>query len=88
MSAGYFLAQHKAQLGDNKVVAHITIWQTSWLPNIVPWIEDMPDEPSDNSDPGSPMMIDPPPTNDGWRRVKRSMDNKNILREYFLGAKL
>jgi hypothetical protein len=88
MSAGYFLAQHKPQLGGNKVVARITVWQTSWLPNAVLWIEDEPDEEPDENSDGEPMMIDPPPINVGWRVVKRKADSKNILREHYLGAKL
>jgi hypothetical protein len=88
MSVGYFLAQHKRQLGGNKVVARITVWETGWLPSMVLWVEEEPESEEDENSDGEPMMLDPSPTNIGWRVVKRSTDSKNILREHHLGSKL
>ncbi|KAH7410129.1 hypothetical protein DE146DRAFT_751841 [Phaeosphaeria sp. MPI-PUGE-AT-0046c] len=92
-TVGFFLAQHKQQLG-NKYVPRITAFMSEgdiWVLNLLMWIEDAPTPPPP---PPPPMGLTGPGGSAHMgnvsesRVVKRSADGRNILREHIIHAKL
>lgn len=85
LGAGYFLAQHKAQLGGNKVISKITVWVPviGDSPTLLFWVADElePEEPADVKD-GSIGRI----AQDIM--VNSSSDGKDAIREYVFRARL
>ncbi|KAF1915787.1 hypothetical protein BDU57DRAFT_450258 [Ampelomyces quisqualis] len=94
IAVGYFLAQHKRQLGQ-KYIPKITIFTPNYEEiitlNLLFWVEDVP--------PGSPEKPKEDPMDTGpdmavavdildTRVVKRSVDGKNFVREHVMRAKL
>jgi hypothetical protein len=88
-AVGYFLAQHKAQIGGNRYVRSIHAFLSraeSVLPNLafhVDWAPNPPPEP-----PTDPINVLIPPPRQGGKVVGRSDDGKHILREHLLQAEL
>ncbi|KAF2125169.1 hypothetical protein P153DRAFT_300869 [Dothidotthia symphoricarpi CBS 119687] len=85
VAAGYFLAQHKAQLGGNKFIERVTVFRPDrgLMPYLLFWVEDAPAGPGE-------AVVDEKMGRDGVepRIVKRSVDGKNVEREHVLRAKL
>lgn len=80
-AAAYFLAQHKRQLGGNKVIDRVTVFRPDRgiMPYLLFWVEDAPNGPHtftvetgawDARDDLEPRM------------VKQSADGRNVEREY------
>ncbi|KAH7079666.1 hypothetical protein FB567DRAFT_501906 [Paraphoma chrysanthemicola] len=63
IAAGYFLAQHKRQLGGNKIIYTITVFRVKaddFLPNIIFWVKDGPGQNWGPSAPPNPFAPDRP----------------------------
>jgi hypothetical protein len=77
--AGYFLMQHKRQLGGSKWISKVRVFKSekegSW-PYLLFYVERPAEEPK------------PPPEGQGNTVVKRSMDGKSALREHVFRVKL
>ncbi|KAH6639025.1 hypothetical protein C7974DRAFT_387722 [Boeremia exigua] len=89
LAVGYFLAQHKTQLGGNKHVHKVTIWKDDeGDEQMLFWVKDAPpppvDDPWTTSD--SKGLMDT--FNKADNVVKRSVDGRNIIREHRILAKL
>ncbi|KAH7413607.1 hypothetical protein DE146DRAFT_749811 [Phaeosphaeria sp. MPI-PUGE-AT-0046c] len=89
LGAGFFLAQHKAQLG-NKVISKITVWTASEtdLPNLLFWVADELEPDPEDEDPEDPLpdilskhIVERQVV--GW-----SADKKHIIREHIFRARL
>jgi hypothetical protein len=87
VGAGYFLSQHKAQLGGNKFVEKITVFCNDAYgpPHLLFWIADKPEEepkkPDDPKDKGLGSMIE--------RHVLGSRkDVREVVREHVFKVRL
>jgi hypothetical protein len=83
---GYFLAQHKQQLG-NKYISKITVFvesETAGSPNMLFWVSDAPPPTEDPDDKGPGGVV----RNMALPVMRRSVNLKNILREHIIHAKL
>lgn len=92
MAVGFFLAQHKAQLGL-KYVSKITVFTDDEKPlkppNMLFWVEDVP--PPKETKPGEDPKDTGPGSISGTlksRVLKRSRDGRNVIREHIFYAKL
>lgn len=79
---GYFLAQHKAQFGGNKVVEKITVFRNDayGLPQLLFWIADKPEEeepkkPDDPNDTGPGAAVK-------RKLLKRRTNGREVVREH------
>ncbi|KAH7071431.1 hypothetical protein BKA63DRAFT_605467 [Paraphoma chrysanthemicola] len=88
LAAGFFLAQHKTQLGE-KLISKITVFRSDTehsLPNLLFWVVDAleSDDDEEEDDPGwidsDLEMVD--------AKVKRSRDGKRVVREHVFRARL
>jgi hypothetical protein len=89
LGAGYFLVQHKRQLGGNKIISKITIFEgdeAGGYPHLLFWVADAPEleapkapEPSMGSETGAAV---------GKNVVESSRGGKNIVREHVFTARL
>jgi hypothetical protein len=95
IAVGYFLAQHKQQLGD-KYVTKITLFQEEGdgAPHMLFWVADSPPNPPPLPELRPPQddPMDTDPGNSGVmsesRVVRRSADKKSVLREHVFRARL
>jgi hypothetical protein len=84
--AGFLLAQHKDQLGGNKVISEITIFRADdvgMLPNLLSWVADSP-----ASEESKASMGDMAGTEVDYAVVKRSQNVRYIVREHVFRARL
>ncbi|KAJ4993437.1 hypothetical protein SVAN01_00985 [Stagonosporopsis vannaccii] len=92
LSAGYFLIQHKNQLGGNKYVHKVTVWRDyDGDDHMLLWVKDAPLPPQEAalgiandsmSDKGLSGTFD-----NAGNIVKRSIDGKNFIREHRVVAR-
>jgi hypothetical protein len=85
VGTGYFLAQHKNQLGGNKVVSRITIFRADAddQPCLVFWVADRPETPVEGG-----AIETSGAGNVESRVVRRSADSRSVVREHVFRAKL
>jgi hypothetical protein len=87
LGAGYFLVQHKRQLGGNKIISKITIFEgddAGGYPQLLFWVADAPGPPE------APKASMGSETGVAVEKnvVERSRDGKNIVREHVFTARL
>lgn len=88
VAAGYFLAQHKTQLGE-KLISKVTVFRAEdygSLPNMIFWVEDAL-ESDDDEEKDDPENIDPHLEN-VIVAVERRNDKKDIVREHVFRVKI
>ncbi|KAL1601929.1 Mitochondrial import inner membrane translocase subunit tim8 [Nothophoma quercina] len=91
IAVGYFLAQHKNQLGGNKYVTKAQVWadQLGSTPSIIFYVANAPAQPPEEPDEdiwNTRRSLDG--TQGLGNAVKRSADGKNVIREHIILAKL
>lgn len=88
MAAGYFLAQHKTQLGGNKYVYQATVWKDrDGDLQMIFWVKTAP-PPSGNIDGDKTSMSLSGGVDTINEVVKRSADGKNVIRRHVVCARL
>ena len=86
VAAGYFLAQHKTQLGGNKYVYQVTVWSDrEGDQQMMFWVKNAPLPPEEELEQDRSRT---PTPEQGGKVVKRSTDGRNVVREYIVRAKL
>ena len=86
VAAGYFLAQHKTQLGGNKYVYQVTVWDDrEGDTQMMFWVKTAPLPPAEEME--QDRSRTPTPEQEGGF-IKRSMDGRNFVREHVVLAKL
>lgn len=86
VAAGYFLAQHKTQLGGNKYVYQVSVWKDRYGDEqMMFWVKDAPPPEDDGIKTPTPAKDD---ANADGTVVKRSIEGRNLIREYIILAKL
>ena len=86
VAAGYFLAQHKTQLGGNKYIYQVTVWSDrEGDQQMMFWVKNAPLPPEEELEQDRSRT---PTPEQGGKVVKRSTDGRNVVREYIVRAKL
>ena len=91
IAAGYFLAQHKIQLGGNKYIYQVTVWRDrDGDEQMMFWVKNAPLPPEEELE--QDRSRTPTPEHEGAHTlskvVKRSLDGRNVVREHIMLAKL
>ena len=88
---GYFLAQHKHQLGGDKYVSKMTVFEDENEGNphatILFWIDDVPSPPPELPGPGAPPGDHPMDTSPGMvqsKVVRRRDHGRSITRKHVI----
>ncbi|KAH7091636.1 hypothetical protein FB567DRAFT_436058 [Paraphoma chrysanthemicola] len=89
IAAGFFLAQHKTQLGGNKYISKITVFRADAvgnLPNLLFWVSDgpCPEEEEAPEKPGKPSENTKVREIFEKRDAKRSPDGTHVVHEYVI----
>ncbi|XPT03569.1 Mitochondrial import inner membrane translocase subunit tim8 [Ascochyta lentis] len=88
IAAGYFVAQHKTQLGANKYVYQVTVWNDRYGDEqMMFWVKNAPPPAEENPGDKTPVPQHGD-LNPHGRVLKRSADGRNIVREHIVLAKL
>ncbi|KAJ4311116.1 Mitochondrial import inner membrane translocase subunit tim8 [Neodidymelliopsis sp. IMI 364377] len=86
LAAGYFLAQHKTQLGGNKYVYQVTVWRDSdGDEQMMLWVKDAP--PPEEEEPDKTKKLQGGVLA-GGKKVRHSKDGKKMMRKHIVRAKL
>ncbi|CAN9087904.1 unnamed protein product [Alternaria alternata] len=90
-AVGYFLAQHKHQLGGDKYVSKMTVFEDENEGNphatILFWIDDVPSPPPELPEPGAPPGDHPMDTSPGMvqsKVVRRRDHGRSITRKHVI----
>jgi hypothetical protein len=92
---GYFLAQHKTQLGRDKYVSKMTVFRSDSVEKVLPiilfWVENVPTPPPEMAEPKPDDQEEDKKAEKGAQRVDltlvdRSSNGKNVLKEHILWA--
>ncbi|KAF3045874.1 hypothetical protein E8E12_002891 [Didymella heteroderae] len=83
IAAGYFLVQHKSQLGSNKYIFQVTLWMSNdGDVQIMFWVKDAPPQQATLQGHGVRRGLAPE-----VKVVNRSQDSRSIIREHRVLAK-
>jgi hypothetical protein len=88
IAAGFFLAQHKPQLGGNKMIYKITVFKAVQpvteddFPNLIFWVKNVPPIYDDVDVVQAVNATDVSGAFEKPKVLKRSEDGKHVLREH------
>jgi hypothetical protein len=92
---GYFLVQHKTQLGRDKYVSKMTVFRSDSTEKVLPivlfWVDNVPTPPPEMAEPKPDEEEEDKKPEKGAERVDstlvgRSSNGRNVLKEHVLWA--
>jgi hypothetical protein len=99
IAAGFFLAQHKRQLGNNKMISKITVFKALQpvtnddFPTIIFWVQDARSiygdvDGAQTANVSNVVGIDTVEGMEEPKVLRRSADGKNVLRKHVVRGEL